>query len=317
MEVLIKKQNVILDSQILTTLMSCGRLADFRFNLDLIPTTGKSNSLEMGGLVHKVFEVYGKNIIDGRSRAHAIEQGLAAGQLFITGCGLCKDFVSNEREIKPACGHKPNEYPGVSAPQESEGYKIGWKWALETCEQYFEFWKNDSWILLEVEVTKGKVLYEDDDLRIMWKAKFDKIVDTNQGVLPSDYKTMKQRRDTLSLNNQFMGQVILCGVRNIVIDKVGFQTTLKPNEKFGRVVVPYDIDRLLEWQSEILPYWARMMLMYNESGYWPPNFTHCENKYGKCSFIDVCSANRNMREELLRQEFKIGLKWDITNDDED
>src|SRR5574339_392065 len=106
MEILTKKQNVILDSQILTTLMSCGRLADFRFNHDLIPTTGKSNSLEVGALVHKVLEEYGRKIIERRSRANAIEYGLAAGQLYIRGCPHCTNFSdASNTGIKPSCGH--------------------------------------------------------------------------------------------------------------------------------------------------------------------------------------------------------------------
>ena len=84
MEILTKKQNVILDSQILTTLMSCGRLTDLRFNLDLVSQKGKGNSIEVGGLVHKVMEMYGRAIIDGQSRSNAIGYGLAAGQLFIS-----------------------------------------------------------------------------------------------------------------------------------------------------------------------------------------------------------------------------------------
>ena len=97
------------------------------------------------------------------------------------------------------------------------------------------------------------------------------------------------------------------------VNKIGFQKTLKAQDKFTRAPVSYTMDRLVEWQTVILPYYAKMMLMYQESGYWPPNFTHCENKYGMCSFKDVCEADRNLREETLGQNFVIGKKWDVTN----
>ena len=40
------KKNIILDSQLLGTLTSCGRLFDFRFNHNFQANGGKSNSLE-------------------------------------------------------------------------------------------------------------------------------------------------------------------------------------------------------------------------------------------------------------------------------
>jgi hypothetical protein len=321
-EILIPKKNIILDSQIFTTLQACPRLSDFTFNHNLVTLDGKSNSLEVGSLVHKVMEVYNRSIINGIKRDEAIGHALIAGEIYIHGCKYCANFTS-ENGNKPECGHQPDEYPGLkNTPQvidknnPLEKYKVGWKWALETCEQYFDFWKNDSWIPLEVEITKGEILYEDDEIRILWKAKFDKIVDTNQGIYPIDYKTMKQNRDTLSLNNQFKGQCLLAKTRQIWIDKIGFQTTLEPKDKFKRVPISYSADQLLEWQSQELPFYAKMMLMYNEVGYWPPNYTHCENKYGKCLYYeDVCRADRGMREEELKLHFKVGKKWDIGDEE--
>lgn len=323
-DILIPKKNIVLDSQVLSTLMSCPRLTDFRFNHDLQPMDGKSNSLEVGSLVHKVLEVWGRALINGIKRDDAIAYGMAAGETYIHGCKYCTNFVPSDDIRKPSCGHQPDEYPGlINTPQiidknnPLEKYKIGWKWALETCEQYFDYYKNDSWIPLEVEVTKGQVLYEDDEIRILWKAKFDKIVDTNQGIFPLDYKTMKQNRDTMSLNNQFKGQCILAGTRQVWIDKIGFQSSLEPSKKFIRVPVSYTADQLMEWQSMELPFYAKMMLMYNETGYWPPNYTHCENKYGKCQFYeDVCTSDRSLREETLKQNFKISKKWDIGGEDD-
>jgi hypothetical protein len=121
---------------------------------------------------------------------------------------------------------------------------------------------------------------------------------------------MSQRRDTLALNNQFIGQCILAGTRLMFVNKIGFQKTLKPNEKFTRVAVNYTLDNLNEWQSVILPYYAKFFAMYAESEYWPPNFTHCENKYGFCAFKEVCSSDRGMREEVIGQNFVVGKPWD-------
>lgn len=282
MEILIPKKNIILDATILSTLMSCARLTDFRFNHDLIPISGKSSSLEMGSLVHFVLENFYKNIRDGIKRDDAIGFGLTAGETYI------------ETEVKNTS---------------EEDIQLVW----DTMHQYLEFYKNDSWIPIDVEYVKSEVIYEDDEIRIMWKAKLDLTVDTNNGIYPVDHKTMRARRDSSSLNNQFMGQCILMKTRGVIINKIGFQKSLKPSEKFTRPIISYSLDRLTEWSQIILPFWAKQLLAYSEIGFWPPNFTHCENKYGFCAFKGICEVDSGMREEALRLNFVKGEKWDISN----
>jgi hypothetical protein len=265
-------------------------------------------------------EYFYRGIINGSKREAAIQLGFAAAEMYIRGCRHCTDFISSSEVSKPICGHKPNEFPGVrNTPKDSVTTpypRTGWQWVLDTCDQYQQFYKNDHWIPLEVETVRGKVLYEDDEIRILWKAKLDIMWDTNQSITPGDHKTMKQRRDTLSLNNQFMGQCLVTESQKVIINKVGFQTTLKPEEKFLRTPVNYSQVRLLEWQTEILPFYAKLLLMYAEIGHWPRNFTHCENKYGNCAFVKVCEADPNMRESTLKQLFMVGPEWNPTNEED-
>ncbi len=286
LEIQTKRASVVLDATVLSTLMSCARLTDFKFNMHLQPLSGKSDSLQMGSIVHIILENFYGSIRDGKSRVDSIENGMKAGIEYIASEEVTLD------------------------PKDSA-------WALKTAEEYFEFYKNDSWEPLIIEEVVGRVLYEDDEIRILWKAKLDLKVDTANGIYPVDHKTMKQRRDTISLNNQFIGQCLVTESRSMIVNKIGFQTTLKPVEKFTRAVVSYSADRLLEWQSEILPYWAKQLVLYNESGYYPPNFTHCENKFGVCQFKSVCEANREMREEELKNGFKVGEPWDPVNSEKD
>jgi hypothetical protein len=305
------KKNVIMDATTMSSLMSCGRYYDIRFNHRLVSGRGKSNSLEVGSLIHKILEVYYRHRIDGFDAKTAIGQALAAGQLFITGCVGC----ANATEGPTSCGHEIGEYPGLTnTPENNEKFTVGWRFALDTCQQYFKFYEGDSFIPLNCEYVKGEILYEDEEIRVLWKAKIDLLVDTNQiGIVSMDHKTFKQRRDKSTLSNQFLGQCLLLNSRNVIVNKIGLQTTLKINERLTREVVSFSADRLLEWQSEILPYYAYKFVQYAESGYWPPDYTHCDNMFGPCPYKQVCEADRGMREEVLRNNYMLAPIWDPTN----
>ena len=288
-----------MDSQVMTRLMECERLAEFQFVHNLVPINGKGNSLEVGSLMHKMLETYYRTIRDGFNKDLAVANGLTSGDEYIKngedGTGLKNTEADNTK-------HKNGSLD-----------RIGWKYVKDTFVQYCEFVKGDSWIPLEIEKVKGEVIYEDDEIRIMWKAKFDLIVDTNQAILSVDHKTMRQKRDTLSLNNQFMGQCILMKSRNVIINKIGFQQSLKPEEKFTRHVISYSASRLAEW-LQIAAYYGKYLVSLNESGYFPPRFSHCDKFFG-CRFKDVCEADMNMREEVIRMKFVRGDAWEIQDEE--
>lgn len=347
MEIIIpsNKHNFVTDATLLSNIMKCSRYTDFKHNLNLQPIGGKGNSLEVGSIIHKFCEVYYKSQSQGLSKSQAFGFGISAAELYVAGCPLCTNFkpykcdncidgvVNIQDDLtnafikckkcdgkvlieKPKCGHQIDEYPGLTnTPPESEGYVVGWKHALQTCDEYAKFYSNDFWITVDVEVVKSKILYEDDEIRILFKSKLDWIVDTNQGIFPCDHKTMKQNRDQITLNNQFMGQCLIMSTKNVFINKIGLQKSLKPEDKFKRVNISYTSDRLLEWQSYILPYWCKQAIAWDEQGHYAPNFSNCESKFGKCEFYDVCSANPNMREDELRRLFVVGNEWNPTNEE--
>lgn len=340
-DILIKsnKKNIVMDASLMNDSEKCGRYTDLRHNRLFVSNKGKSNSLEVGSLVHKVLEIFDKSRIHNYDRKTSISNGIIAGQMYISGCPSCTEFIplhhytlvemaSSEKElkhicnnkctIKPKCGHQINEYPGMqNTPTDSDKYNVGWKYALDTCEQYFDFWKNDSWIPLAAEIVKGEVLYEDDNIRVLWKAKLDSIVKTDIGERPMDHKTQKQNRDKPKLNNQFIGQCMIMGTRSMIINEIGFQTTLKPEEKFKRTLINYTADNLLEWQSERLPQAAYNLLSFSENNVWPATGwgINCETKFGKCTYHNICESDRHMREEELKLHFIIGQKWNPVNED--
>lgn len=295
-----QKKNVILDSQILSTLMSCERLTDFRFNQNLQPIGGKGNSLEAGWLLHQYLEGYYKSIRDGVRGKDAIDAAMKFGNESLLkgmdGIGLQNTPVENVKH--------PNGHLDI----------IGSSWIIDTFIQYCEYYKNDPWIPIELEKVLSKVVYEDDELRVMWKGKLDMLADTNQGIYPVDHKTTKQNRKLIKLNNQFMGQCVLSNTRMMIRNVIGWQLTAKPKDKFKREPISYTQSNLMEW-LDIVVYYARYLIGLNETGYWPPRFSHCD-KFNGCIFREVCEADIHMRDEELKHRFVIGEPWDISDGDE-
>lgn len=308
MEVMIQRKNVAIDATMFSSIQACGRYFDLRFNNNFVPLYGKSKALEMGSAVHVFLEFYHKSLIQGFSRDISISAGWAMLRTFLDGCPYCTDFVPNEAQPNPFCKHKPDEYPGAKLDDENVAI------VKVTIEQYLEHYQNDSWVLLEAEVVKQKLIYSDDEVRILWKSKLDLMVDTPYGVKAVDHKTFAQRRDTTNLNNQFTGQCVVLGNNDMIINKIGFQKSVKPAEKFSRPVMSYSADRLHEWTNEIVPYWVKMYLSWAESGFWPADFKSCETKYGFCEFKEVCEADRGNRASELTRLYKVAKKWSISND---
>lgn len=297
--------NISLDATMLSMLMSCPRKMYFRHGLNLVPDR-KSNSLECGSYVHFVKEYYNKARIAGKSRNDAIECGFAAGKEFMV------PFVESNLYMRESDYLGLQDTPIGENDKNQWGYeRIGTAFLVATMIEYFDYYRNDSFTIIGAEEVRKAVIYEDDDLKVLWKAKFDEIIDTPQGFMSCDTKTMKQRRPIRDLNVQFMGQCELLKARNIMIDKIGFQKSLKTHEKFERAVLSYSADRLAEFCNDIVPYYARMLAAYNESDVFPPNFTQCENKYGLCDYVSICEQDRNMRDEIMAIEFVKGKKWDI------
>jgi hypothetical protein len=296
MEVLIKKKNVILDATVLTSLMACERFVDFRFNKNLIPAAGSGNPIEAGLVVHKILEEYANGIINGLLRNTAIQTGLDAG-------------------IKLA-STLPN-IPVENVKDNQGKLKIvGYNWIMETMDQYFKHWINDSWTPIAAEQVKRTLAYEDDDIRVLWVSKLDRLVDTfKDGVMPLDHKTMKQNRDPLLLNNQFMGQCISAQSVRMCVDKIGFQTSLKPEQKFLRQIMNYNREQLAE-QIQTIGYYAKYLVDLNEHGYYPPRYIYCD-KYNGCIFRHVCESLPSDRERMLKLHFIVGDDWNpAANEDE-
>ncbi len=300
------KNQVIFDATLLSTLMSCPCKLDYRFNRLLVPVGGKSNSLEAGSLGHYILEYFYKGINAGGMRSDAIKAGFDAGKEYIAGYKPTNKYILDPHET------------GVNMPPESVRIEktdlIGYNFVLETMEGYFDVYRSDSFIPILVEGVKGKIIYEDDDIVILWKAKFDLIADFSNGVIPMDHKTGKQNRTPGMLNNQFIGQCLLTGSRNIIINQIGFQKSMKIEERLRRLTISYTSDKMTEWANDIVPYYARMFVAYTEAQSFPRNFTQCETKYGWCDFKNACEVDRSIREDTLKMNFKIGKKWDISND---
>ena len=281
---------ITIDSQILNSIQSCALKTKYSHIQNLKPTS-KAAALERGDLMHRLLEPYYSLLMDepnfntetwkelkaaGIEPKKPVETGVASGYYFATKLELpidiCEETIYQFRE-------------------------------------YAEHYRHDQWHPLAVEEVGTKVMYEDDDIRIDYVFKIDLVAEKGHLVAPFDHKTSKQRKEPSSMSNQFIGYAWGLGVNNVVVNKIGFQKTLRPDERFQRYTLPIDNERIEEWIKNST-WWIKYLDSCIKEDNWPMNLTSCD-KYDGCIFRRICEANPQVREAKLSRDFDAGEEWDV------
>jgi hypothetical protein len=272
---------VALDSQRLDGIQYC----EYYYKLKFMTGLRAENTpvyLERGGLLHEMLACY-YNMKKHRERWHknnkthadVVQSAITAGRFFGAKCNL--SIAEIERTI-------------------------------DVFEEYTSYWENDSWNnIIAVEQVGSKILFEDENLVILYEVKMDLILDDRGKMKPVDHKHAQARRDPNELSNQFKGYCWFLGVNEIIINEVGFQKTVKPVDKFNRHVLQYSDSQLSEWVENTVE-WIFHLLDCTEKERWKKNYTSCD-KFSGCTFrADVCSQDPEVREYKLQTMFNIS-EW--------
>jgi hypothetical protein len=183
-------------------------------------------------------------------------------------------------------------------------------------------WQYDGWEILDVEQPFTKVLYDTEDLQILYEGIIDaRVIDPKIGQAVVDSKTESRKSYPFNLSNQFQGYEWAFGVP-VIIDKIGFQSSLPSNEKFRRPVHESGAPAIAEWVDDSISQVIEAIGWHGELDSkrrvtLRKNRISCDT-YSGCIFQKVCQAPDEVREFKLIANFFKDKKWDpYTRDDEE
>lgn len=280
-----KWTNIQIDSQILSTFMSCPCKVDYVFNRKLVPISGLSKSISKGQLVHTGAHIYWKGIIEGKDYQEASLLGVDA----------------IKKEI--------SKFPNIEADDALE--------VLSTIVKFFKFIQSSSWIPLFTEKHFRFLAYEDPSLRlrIYLTGRIDLGLKTPQvDLIPVDMKTESERWFYSQMSNQFKIYALACNSNILGVQRFGFQKSLEDKDKFKMEILSFDPDVLEEFRTITLPHYVKQLMICHEDKFWPMNSASCIHGHFACQFSDkynggICNISRNVREQKLTRYFIVGKDW--------
>lgn len=197
---------------------------------------------------------------------------------------------------------------------ESTNLEIGLDDVRDTIFQFREYaryYENENIIPIFVEEPFTVELYEDDNIKVLISGKPDLIFRYSHAneVNVMDHKKMSRHFDYSLLRNQFLLYATAMKTDTVIVNRVGFQKTKKPEERFLRQPFIYRKEILDEWKEDAIQS-AREMLVRHEAGIYNRNRTSCE-KFSGCFLQKYCSTRPSAREFLIGTEYSIGERWDV------
>lgn len=273
--------NIIIDSSVMNTFEKCPTLFKYQYVDNLRSRAGKKSYLDKGELLHIGLRHYYRMKKEGAEFDACVKEGF-------------------ERMMK--CTSK---FVTLTEPDIQD--------VLTGYMTYTEHYRFENWTIVEIERPFRIILFEDAELRIIIQGRIDLMVDNGQLIIPVDHKSESRRSEPIKLDNQFMLYCYAARTNNILINKIGFQPSLKPQDKYYRKLLSYDDDNLAEWRDEFI-FKVREILGYAEANHFPHRYTSCKDKYGLCIFHDVCGTPRIARDVVLTSQFQVEEPWDPFRD---
>jgi hypothetical protein len=276
------KVNIVLDMSQYDTFLLCPQRFDYRYNWNL-DTPKKKSQLDRGTIVHVGCEVYYQALADGVKYTDAVPMALSK----------IREAGATASDLEP-----------------EEVERI-----MDVMEEYFDYWRAEDQNLQIVAVESSflKLLYEDEEMRIHLAGKIDLITNDNRYTnLPTDHKSYDRDFEVLRMTNQFRCYAWVLESNYLVVDRIGFQKTLKPHEKFKRPKLSYDPLVFEQWKNNVVKNVFHYLSCIAE-GYWPMNETSCDKYHRRCEYYEVCdSSGEQAKLYKLNTNFKKIEPWDVT-----
>lgn len=273
-------KNLVLDSQILTSISHCPRRCKHTF-IDRFISITANPAFERGSMVHIALESYYRELKGGLDFKARYENAMLTA----------------------------NRFAVTETSLESSDIEM----VLKTLDEYFKYRRDDRIIVHEVEVPFSKRLYTGQDLLgeeidVIYQGKIDLIAEESGIMEVIDHKTTTRNKPPVDLRVQFIGYHWATGYA-MVMNRIGFQKSLAPSEKFKRFPFHYTKEVVESWErfatSKALEY-----AYYLETGEFPQNFGACESEFGACTYADLCRYPA-LFDETVQFNFKQGEQWDV------
>jgi PD-(D/E)XK nuclease superfamily len=285
-----------IDSTQLNTFQSCARKMKYNF-IDNLRPPDKEEALERGDLIHKMLEVYySLQLKNFQFDTDVWEEIIASG---------IKSPESSNRATITEFAIKVGRYFATKMTLPVEEVEE----SIFQFREYCNFYIHDSWSPLAVEEVGSKVLFENEEYKFIYNFKIDLVAEQGRIIAPFDHKTSKRRSEPSSLSNQFIGYCYGLGLNNIVVNKIGFQKTLSPSQRFNRFILTIDDERILEWKRNTIR-WCARLLEAQEHDEWDMNLTSCD-KYSGCIYMPLCETDPESRLYKIERDFKVEKPWDV------
>lgn len=254
------KVNIVMDMSQYDMFLLCPERFNNRYNRNLtLPT--KEMRLDRGTVVHVGCEVYYDALKKGAIYADAVTAALSK----------VREAAVTASDLEPEVVNR----------------------ILDVMEEYFDYWRvaDQNFHIVDVERPFLYLLYEDEEVRIHLAGKIDLIVSDNQYTnLPYDHKSYDRDSEVTRMPNQFKCYSHAVKSNFLIVNRIGFQKTLKPHEKFKRIPLSYDPLIHEQWRRNVIANIFRYLECV-ATGYWPMNETSCDKFNRKCEYFEPCDAS--------------------------